>query len=127
MEFLTLTNNPQVIRMLCGKGVVPVEGGVDEVYRQARDLVHQGYRLLTHPLSSSLKPGRIPYKTVVLTAKPGVAVDLASLNLMAAAFDALAATRPQRPLNFSPEILADYAQIDLSVFQSALESLQDAP
>jgi len=127
VEFLTVTNNPAVKEKYPHLNLVRVEGDVEEVFRRARDLVHQGYRLLTHPLASSLKPGRIPFKTVVLTAAPEQAVDLESLELMAAAAEALAKTRPARALTIPDQVAADYALVDLSIFESALESLRDAP
>lgn len=127
MEFIVITNNPAVVEKYPDLNLQWVEGGVDEVYRLARDLIHRGHRLLTHPLSSSLKPGRIPYKTVVLTAQAGEAVDLESLNLMAAAAEALTKTRPPQPLVWPQQVLSDYAQVDLDIFVSALESLRQAP
>ncbi|MDK2883287.1 MAG: hypothetical protein PWQ41_563 [Bacillota bacterium] len=126
MEFLTLTNNPAVREKYPHLKPVWVEGGVDEVYRRARDLVHKGHRLLTHPLSSSLKPGRIPYKTVALSARADPTVDLMSLGLMAAAFEAWEKTKPDVPLSFPAQVAADYALVDLAVFESALNSLKNA-
>ncbi|HHY92887.1 MAG TPA: hypothetical protein GX511_06060 [Firmicutes bacterium] len=127
VEFLTVTNNPAVKSKYPHLNLLWVEGGVEEVFLRARDLVHRGYRLLTHPLSSSLKPGRIPYKTVVLTATPQAAVDLTSLELMAAAAEALRKTRAASALPIPERVAADYALVDLSIFESALESFEEAP
>ncbi|NLG87227.1 MAG: GrdX protein [Firmicutes bacterium] len=127
MYFIVLTNNPQVITKHSNLNPVPVKGDVRAVYQKARDLVHKGHQLLTHPLSSSLKPGRIPYKTVVLTAEPKQTVDLDSLSYMAAAMEAWDKTRPPVKLSLPPEVLSDYAEVDLSIFESALDSLLSSP
>lgn len=123
MYFIVLTNNPAVLAKYPSLNLAKIEGDVLAVFKRARDLVHKGHRLLTHPLSSSLKPGRIPYKTVVLTAEPQPAVDLESLNYMTAAMDAWHKTKPQTQLRLSPNVQADYAVVDLSIFESALDSL----
>ncbi|HHT70700.1 MAG: GrdX family protein [bacterium] len=123
MYFIVLTNNPLVPAQHGELSPVLVDGDVTAVYKKARDLVHRGHRLLTHPLSSSLKPGLIPYKTVVLTAEANQVVDLDSLNYMAAAMAAVKKTRPRTELSWSPPVLRDYAAVDLSIFESALISL----
>lgn len=123
MYFIVLTNNPKVATRHRKLEPVLIEGDVAAVYKKARNLVHKGHRLLTHPLSSSLKPGRIPYKTVVLTAEANKVVDLDSLNYMAAAIDAVKKTQPPAEIVLPPHVLDDYAAIDLSIFESALDSL----
>lgn len=123
LYFLVLTNNPAVATKHRNLKLVLVVGDVTAVYKRARDLVHKGHRLLTHPLSSSLKPGRIPYKTVVLTAKADQTVDLDSLSYMAAALEAVGKSRAKPGFELPAFVLDDYAAVDLSVFESALDSL----
>jgi len=36
----------------------------------ARDQIHLGRALLTHPLAGGVRPGRTPYKTILLSKKP---------------------------------------------------------
>lgn len=36
------------------------------VLKKVRDLVHQNYKILTHPLSGSVKPNETPYKSVMV-------------------------------------------------------------
>lgn len=123
MYFIVLTNNPLVIRSHRDLKPVLVEGDAIAVYKKARDLVHKGHRLLTHPLSGNVKPGAVPYRTLVLSADAGKTVDLTSLNHMAAAMEAAEATRSLAKRTFSPPLLNDYATVDLSIFESALLSL----
>jgi hypothetical protein len=49
-----------------------------------------------------------------------------SLGLMAAAFEAWEKTKPDVPLSFPAQVAADYALVDLAVFESALNSLKNA-
>lgn len=38
-----------------------------EVLLRARDLIHNGLTLVTHPMAGSLKPNQTPYRSVVLS------------------------------------------------------------
>jgi len=49
----------------------------------ARDRIHLGHSLVTHPLSGSVKPGETPYKTIIITGKKGE-FDHNSLSLIEA-------------------------------------------
>jgi len=86
-------------------------GGFISVLTAARDLVHQGWRLLNHPLSSSIKPNQTPYKTLVLV--PGQQLDLPSLQAVEAALEAVAklGTFPGADAN----VLADLELLDLEM------------
>ena len=37
-----------------------------EVLYEARDYIHKGHKLLSHPMAGSLKPNQTPYKSIVL-------------------------------------------------------------
>ena len=50
--------------------VLFVEGSLMDVMKTARDYVHKGHRLLTHPLMGSIKPNETPYKTIAISHKP---------------------------------------------------------
>lgn len=45
------------------------------VLLKARDLIHEGYKLLTHPLSGSVKPNETPFKTIILEKGKGLDQD----------------------------------------------------
>ena len=66
MSCLIITNNPQVPERLPHLEVLSVEGSVLDLYTRVRDFIHKGHALITHPLSGSLKPGKIPYKSIIL-------------------------------------------------------------
>jgi hypothetical protein len=42
------------------------------VLKTVRDRIHAGHKLLTHPLSGSVKPGETPYKTVIISTERGM-------------------------------------------------------
>ena len=123
---IILTNNPDVEESLKDKNVLRIDGTYRDVLIRARDLVHQGHRLLTHPLMGSLKPNETPYRTSAVSSEKG-ALDTDSLLLIENAietFDKFAqVTRPDRGINTPERMLADFRMIDLSLITSALEGL----
>lgn len=42
---------------------------IQGVLNVVRDMVNNGHRLLTHPLSGSLKPNENPYKSIIVSSK----------------------------------------------------------
>ncbi len=121
---IILTNNPDAAQTFQDRNVLWVDGSYRDVLTKARDLIHQGHRLLTHPLMGSLKPNETPYRTVAVSSETGP-LDLDSLQLIENAvetFDKFArVTRPDRGVNTPERMLADFRMIDLSLIESALE------
>ena len=66
-EVLIVTNNP-LVKEKIGKSynIDFVDGGNLNVMEKLRDMIHKGSKLLTHPLSGSVKPGQTPYKSVMI-------------------------------------------------------------
>ncbi len=91
-----------------------------EVLMYCRDEIHKGYKLLTHPLSGSVKPNETPFKSVVLSDEKG-SLDFESLDIIENAI-----TTTKKFLNNSeirdwPErILYDFQIIDLGLIKGAL-------
>jgi len=83
---------------------------------RVRDLVHKGHRLLTHPLSGSVKPNETPYKTVLLSGKPGPA-DAQSVYMIE---ECLAAVRKFASKPIPERYLPDLQTVDLSLIDGAL-------
>ena len=66
-SYSVLTNNPLVRDTLKDKKeVIYKEISYEDVLREARDRVYRGYRLLSHPLSGSVKPNETPYKSIMI-------------------------------------------------------------
>ena len=120
MNFKIYTNNPDVA------GQYPefarfCAGGVREVFTAVRDAVHLGARVLSHPLSGSIKPNQSPYKSVVVSVGRG-ALDARSLSLIEDALGVLGKAE-QRKGDLAAGILADFRLIDLDLTNSAIQSL----
>jgi len=85
-----------------------------DVYYFARDKIHEGHRLLTHPLSGSIKPGQTPYKSIVMSKEKGE-LDVESLKIME---DSIVVAKHQmnekEPL-WPEEVLKDFQLIDLDL------------
>ena len=99
-----------------------VEGDHGDVLRAVRDLVHQGHKLLTHPLAGSVKPNETPYRSVALTEQAGT-LDLESLQLIEGALATYAKFKPRagRGMDASPSLKEDFAEIDLRLIAGAVE------
>ncbi len=89
---------------------------------KARDYIHLCYKLLTHPIVSSIKPYETPYKSIALSDNNGV-LDLESLELIE---NSIALTKnfldkPRRKLTES--IDEDFKLIDYKLVVGAIESI----
>jgi len=65
-----ITNNPKVADAYCD--IACFQGGsVSDVFTAVRDAIHKGARLISHPLSGSVKPNESPYKSVIVSTNRG--------------------------------------------------------
>ena len=80
---------------------------------------HKGYRLLTHPLSGSVKPGETPYKSVLMSR--GERLDMTSLTLIE---DAIRTGRKfeDKSEKYSGKTLDDLKLIDMDLLKGAIAS-----
>ena len=105
------------------------ECSIVELFEKLRDKVHQGARLLSHPLSGSVKPGETAYKSVLFELDLGEielsarTLDLRSLQLVEQAFEACKKFHFKTEL-FDEASLKDFQMVDASLIQSALDSAQ---
>lgn len=67
MENVIITNNPSVAEKY--DHVLFLEGSVEELLIKVRDLVHEGYELISHPLPASLRMMFSPFRSVILGKK----------------------------------------------------------
>ncbi len=100
------------------------EHGSDrDVLEKVRDLVHQQYRVLTAPLSGSVKPWETPYRSIMVSAKRGSSIDATSLDLIERAMKVIDQSRKRLEMT-KPSIDQDFQVIDLSLIESALPSAE---
>ena len=73
-DYLIVTNNPLVEKILGNAGKWTVEFHSDFAYRDVlvyvRDKIYAGHTLYTHPLSGSVKPNETPYKSIIISEEP---------------------------------------------------------
>lgn len=121
MTFFILTNNPRVEKLREHEmEVLFAEDTYMGVLRRARDFVHQGHRLLTHPLSGSVKPKENLYKSIMLSDKKG-ALDRESLELIENAI-ITAEKFPDKSPYWTPKVRDDLSLVDYTLITSALPS-----
>ncbi|HYF83923.1 MAG TPA: GrdX family protein [Clostridia bacterium] len=118
-----LTNN-SLIKEKYGKDldITFVAGQYIDVLKSARDMVHKGSRLITHPLMGSIKPNETPFRSIIMS--EGTTLDIESLNIIESS---IAATEKFQRDNKVPcwneNVLGDFRFVDLKLFESALESI----
>jgi len=121
-----VTNNPYVYEKYKDKRDVNyIEGGKYlDVLESIRPLLHKGHKLLTHPLSSSLKPNETPYKSIMISKEEGEEVDSQGLLLLE---DAITYTNKfltdRKTTDWPENILDDFRAIDLSMMENTIDIL----
>ena len=125
MSSIIVTNNKYVYDKY--KDSMEVEYKEDFTYLQVleyvRDKIHQGHKLLTHPLSGSVKPNETPYKTVMISKNKGD-LDNSGLIIIEEAIATVKKFLSNKPTPDWPEIiLDDFRVIDLSLIENVIDKL----
>lgn len=118
--YLVITNNPKVPNRYGERFRVEYrEGDYLSVLLRARDAIHEGHRLMTHPLAGSLKPNQTPFRSVMLSEEKegGNWDDILLIENSIAAYHKFTAGRPT-PI-WTEAVRNDFATIDLSLVDSA--------
>ncbi|MCR4711094.1 MAG: GrdX family protein [Clostridia bacterium] len=95
------------------------------ILKAARDRIHTGWILLTHPLSGSVKPRETPYKSLLLKERRGP-VDEASLSLIENALAACRKFEDKASLyaRYREDVLTDFRLIDAELIAGAIASIE---
>lgn len=128
MDFIIITNNPRVRDEYGSKYCVLYQDcSFNEVLYTVRDKIHKGHKLLTHPLSGSVKPNETPYKSIMISAERG-SMDNDSVMLIEDAITVATSGKfekyRQRQSILNQRILADFQMIDFFLITSGIESAQ---
>ncbi len=116
-NYLLITNNKLVAKKYEREYIIElVDFGIKEVIFKARDYIHLGYKLLTHPLSGSVKPNENRIKSVLL--EKGDKLDYESLSIIEGAVQAISKFESLDSLSNNEE---DEMLIDLTLIGSALD------
>lgn len=122
MKFRIITNNPAVKQAY--EQDYPVafhEDSYLDVLLCVRGLVQRGYRLLSHPLSGSVKPNETPYKSVMVSQEMQSSVDAESEIIIEDCIQAYHKF-PDLHRQWSPSVLSDFQYIDYTLISSAIAS-----
>ena len=93
------------------------------ILEMVRNKIHEGYGLLTHPLSGSVKPNETPYKSILLSDNKS---ELDTRGLMIVEESILTAKKflndKQTP-NWTERILDDFRVIDFSLISNVINKM----
>jgi hypothetical protein len=101
--------------------VVFIEGSLMDVFTTTRNYIHQGYTLLTHPLSGSVKPNETPYKTIAISNVKQNELDFNSLMLIENSIETASKLLVNKQKKqWSESVLDDFRAIDFDLIRNAL-------
>ena len=122
-SYSVLTNNPLVRDTLKDKKeVIYKEISYEDVLREARDRVYRGYRLLSHPLSGSVKPNETPYKSIMIGNRKEE-IDAQSVRIIESAIESCRKFVFKSD-KYKPEVYKDFQLIDWTLLESAMASAE---
>ena len=124
MKFVIVTNNPKVRDELGQEFDVDY---ADITYREilckVRDMIYEGHKLLTHPLSGSVKRNETPYESMLDAKKTGK-MDVQDASIIENSIitaDKFSVKFPEMPQS----VREDFQLIDSTLIRSALMSIPD--
>ncbi len=119
---LIITNNPKIGENVNDRKVVTLDETYIGILKKCRDLIHEGYELLSHPLYGSVKPNETPYRTVIM--KKGKSLDVNSLNLIEEAIETATKFEGNKATpNWSERVLDDFRVIDFDIFRNTIQRM----
>jgi len=122
MKVKVITNNSMVYDLFSKDWDVDyLDTSYKGVLRETRDYIHKGYKLLTHPLSGSVKPNETPYKTI-LVSEDGSNLNFQSLSIIEKSIES-AEKFYINSNEINEEVLEDFREIDLSLIENVINKL----
>ena len=118
MNCIILTNNPLVMKNNAHLVIELVDGELIDVLYKARDLIHLGHHLFSHPLSGSVKPNETIYKSIMISKEP-IGFDINSLNIIEQSIN-LCKSFSKRDITYTETILNDFMLIDSTLISNAI-------
>ena len=120
MKFIIITNNPLVKETYKDLDVLYSDVKYEEILQLVKNKIALGHKLLTHPLSGSVKPKETPYKSIMISKKKSK-LDLESLDIIENAISTCAKFK-ERSDKWTPQVLKDFQLVDFTLIDSAIDS-----
>lgn len=120
MSIRSLTNNPLIINKKCPH-VESIEGDPLVVFMVLKNEIVKGYKLITHPLTGSIRPDINPYKTVIISDMAGN-LDFEGLQLVENAIEYTKSLyRISQNHKWDEASLRDFQLIDFDLIKEFIE------
>lgn len=122
---ILITNNKMVFEEYKNRFETIYDENLDyvNILEMVRNKLHEGYQLLTHPLSGSIKPNETPYKSILLSNDKK---ELDTTGLLIVEESILTARKflnDKRTPNWTESILDDFRVIDYSLISNVLNKI----
>lgn len=121
MKYIIITNNPLVKEKYANKEIEFYDNSYQDILQVVKNKIALGHKILTHPLSGSVKPKETPYKSIMIS-KDKAELDLNSLEIIERAI-ATAEKFVERKDKWTPKVLEDFQLVDFTLIDSAMESV----
>ena len=125
MKKILITNNKYVSDKFNTKmDIIFLENNnYTEILNFVRDKIHEGHKLLTHPLSGSIKPNETPYKSIIISKEVGE-LDTDGLVIIEESILTTKKFMDNKPTpDWTERVLDDFRVIDLSLMENVIEKL----
>lgn len=124
MKAIVVTNNLKVKHRYDKEHSVKfIDGSLLDVLIAVRDRIHEGHKLLTHPLAGSVKPNETPYRSVLISYDKKD-LDLDSLLMISSSIETVQKfLNIKKPVEWKEKVLEDFMVIDLDLISSGIESM----
>lgn len=124
MGFVIITNNDMVYNKYKDEYSVEFyDCSIKEIMIKVRDKVHEGFKMLTHPLSSSIKPNESLFKSIIISDNKDI-LDYDSLIIIENGIITCDKfNKIKYNIVYTDKIIDDFKLIDLTVLESALNRI----
>ncbi|MCF6465545.1 GrdX family protein [Clostridium sp. Cult2] len=125
MKNIIITNNKYVYEKYKDTNEIKYDEDFTylDVLEYVRDKIHKGHKLLTHPLSGSVKPNETPYKTIMIS-KNKDSMDYDSLMIIEKSITTAKKFIKNKPTpNWTEKVLDDFRVIDLTLIENVMNKI----
>ena len=122
MRYIIITNNPLVKEKYVDKELEYKDISYQDVLQLVKNKIALGHKILTHPLSGSVKPKETPYKSIMITKDKSDSVDFDSLSIIENAILTCSKFKERRE-KWTEKVLEDFRLVDFTLIDSAMDSI----